>query len=142
MGRNLGIKGAGFYSEAATLLFGLAVPVQACKCQKPSLRHLYCRRHASSAQDTSLTWNASIAFRLEKELKRPAWAFRKPGPRCPDGTPGGTGTRAFQSAPIQCLSGHCVSEIACLCCWMLRLLQLLALTVILCLLSRDVAGMM
>ena len=36
----------------------------------------------------------------------------------------------------------CVSGTACLCCWMLRLLLLLALTVILRPTSLDVAGMM
>ena len=35
-----------------------------------------------------------------------------------------------------------VSETACLCCWMFRLLLLLKLTVIFRLISLDVAGMM
>ena len=35
-----------------------------------------------------------------------------------------------------------LSHVACLCCWMLRLLLLLSLTVILYSISLDVAGMM
>ena len=41
---------------------------------------------------------------------------------------------------LTCARLSCVSEIPCLCCWMLQLLVLLTMTVILDLLSFDVAG--